>query len=98
MDKDLWVIKDIEKLLILEKDGSYTINVNSGEITVGEKMDVYKLADECEDYSEITFGVRENPYSKMLRQQAKEIEELKKAFSDVYQEYKQYYLQGKKDD
>jgi hypothetical protein len=39
MDKDLWVIEDIEKLLILEKDGSYTINVNSGEITVGENHD-----------------------------------------------------------
>jgi hypothetical protein len=39
MDKDLWVIEDIEKLLILEKDGSYTINVNGGEITVGENHD-----------------------------------------------------------
>lgn len=33
------MIEDIEKLLILEKDGSYTINVNSGEITIGENHD-----------------------------------------------------------
>ena len=33
------MIEDIEKLLILEKDGSYTINVNGGEITVGENHD-----------------------------------------------------------
>jgi hypothetical protein len=30
---------DIQKLLILEKDGSYTINVNGGEITIGENHD-----------------------------------------------------------
>ena len=39
MDKNLRMIEDIEKLLILEKDGSYTINVNSGEITIGENHD-----------------------------------------------------------
>ena len=33
------MIEDIEKLLILEKDGSYTINVDGGEITVGENHD-----------------------------------------------------------
>ena len=33
------MIENIEKLLILEKDGSYTINVNGGEITVGENHD-----------------------------------------------------------
>jgi hypothetical protein len=39
MDKNLRLIDDIKKLLILEKDGSYTINVNSGEITIGENHD-----------------------------------------------------------
>jgi hypothetical protein len=37
MDKDLWVIEDIEKLLILEKDGSLTINVTGGQITIVKK-------------------------------------------------------------
>jgi hypothetical protein len=38
MDKDLWMIEYIKKLLILEKDGSLTINVTGGQITIVKKI------------------------------------------------------------
>jgi hypothetical protein len=65
-----------------ELDGSYTINLNGGEISIRGNMNAYELADEmndaCIEFSGDAWIPTFEKVANMLRQQADQIAELEK--------------------